>query len=120
MILNTFHLRGGRPGVILSTILGYIIRPPLAADLARLCLQGTKDCATWVALPPAPCSLSPILISYSTLYYIQCSVIGSRSSGLPGGIVLRLSTGRAVYVRGIDILVVSDSTTRPLKLYYPS
>ena len=30
--------------------------------------QGTKDCATWVALPPAPCSLSPILISYSTLY----------------------------------------------------
>ena len=30
--------------------------------------RGTKDCATWVALPPAPCSLSPILISYSTLY----------------------------------------------------
>ena len=68
MIINTFHLRGGRPGVILSTIQGYIIMLPLAADLARLCLQGTKDCATWVALPPAPCSLSPILISYSTLY----------------------------------------------------
>ena len=82
--------------------------------------QGTKDCATWVALPPAPCSLSPILISYSTLYSIQCSVIGSRSSGLPGRIVLRLSTGRAVYVRGTDILVVSNSATRPLKLYYPS
>ena len=28
MILNTFHLRGGRPGVILSTIQGYIIMPP--------------------------------------------------------------------------------------------
>ena len=42
MILNTFHLRGGRPGVILSTIQGYIIMLPLAADLARLCRKAPR------------------------------------------------------------------------------
>jgi len=38
----SFHLRGGRPGVILSTIQGYIIMPPLAADLARLCHEAPR------------------------------------------------------------------------------
>ena len=38
----SFHLRGGRPGVILSTIQGYIIMLPLAADLARLCRKAPR------------------------------------------------------------------------------
>ena len=38
----SFHLRGGRPGVILSTIQGYTIMLPLAADLARLCRKAPR------------------------------------------------------------------------------
>ena len=38
----SFHLRGGRPGVILSTIQGYTIMLPLAADLARPCRKALR------------------------------------------------------------------------------
>ena len=102
MILNIHSISGAADPVRyylrFKVILSCSRSRPIWLDCAAR-HQGLRNvgCATARAV----LSFSPILISYSTLYSIQCSVIGLRSSGLPGRIVLRLSTGRAVYVHGI-------------------
>ena len=71
MILNTFHLRGGRPGVILSTIQGYIIMLPLAADLARLCRKAPRTAQRGLRYRPRRCSLSHPDILFYTVFFLS-------------------------------------------------
>ena len=68
MIINTFHLRGGRPGVILSTIQGYIIMLPLAADLARLCRKAPRTAQRGCATARAVLSLPHPDILFHTVF----------------------------------------------------